>query len=87
MTLILFKNQVNHENVEISIKQWPNYGIFEKFLFSNGSLRTSSTRILLFIRVLEHPNYPLFPDMKRILKEAISMTLIPFEHEARLVRY
>ena len=61
MTLILFENEVNHENLEIAIKKMAKNGIFQKFVFSNGSLRTSSTRILFFVRALEHPNSPRFP--------------------------
>ena len=64
MTLILFEHEVNHENLEIAIKKMAKNGIFEKFLFSNGSLRTSSTRILFFVRALEHPNSPRFPIWK-----------------------
>ena len=52
-----------------------------KILFSNCSLRTRSTCILLFVHTLEHPNSPLFVPRKKISQQTISMTLILFEHE------
>ena len=79
MTRIVLENEVNHRNFEISVKKWPKYG--GKFLFSNCSLRTRSTCILLFVHTLEHPNSPLFVTRKKISQQTISMTLILFEHE------
>ena len=55
--------------------------IWGKILFSNCSLRTRSTCILLFVHTLEHPNSPLFVTRKKISQQTISMTLILFEHE------
>ena len=55
--------------------------IWGKILFSNCSLRTRSTCILLFVHTLEHPNSPLFVTRKKISQQTISMTLILFENE------